>query len=373
MTIYRQTQQFWHGKSLYAGGNPYLPSTYILMAYQAPLKPHSAWWAWRVIGIVLSITTGLILYWGLLPRIGPTNSLLAVCNVMLLSGMSPWSGNPGNISGIGCVLAYALLSLGYPRLGGVILGAAAGLKYSLGLPFIFLAFVARYWRFASTAMGTFLMLNVVALFYLAIHGTPPSMVANSLFSGVIYVGGYNESGFREWFSADDPFRFQLMNMVPLLHSFGIPERPAQLLCLVILSLAVILSTFLAWKGKPHFLLSAAVFAPFFLLCTCHRFYDSALLAFSILLSWSATDGRNRICRWLIVVMSLAFILYISNILQVRLLLGSGFLESAVWNYLISPHHWYALGILCLSVMCLAIKYHRRMPGTTDSRSDTELP
>lgn len=373
MTIYRQTQQFWQGKPLYSAGNPYLPSTYILMAYQVPLSPRAAWWVWRVIGIGLSIMTGLILYRALLPRIGSGNSALAACNVMLLSGMSPWSGNPGNLSGIGCVLSYGVLLAGYPGMAGVILGAAAGLKYSLGLPFIFLAFVARYWRFANTALVTLLMLNAAALFHLAFHGTNPTVVANSLFSGVLYVGGYNESGFKEWFSANDPFRFQLMNILPLLHAFGLPEKLAQLVCLAILVFAVLLSTVLAWKGEPHFLLGAAVLSPLFLLCTYHRFYDSALLAFPVILSWSNTDGPTRIWRWLIVFTSAAFILSISNILQVRLLSGSEFLNSVIWNYLIGPHHWYALGIMCLAVTCLGIRCLNRLVSTIDSSADTHLP
>jgi|GEM_PF-4194679 hypothetical protein len=355
MTIFRQTQDFWFGKPVYSGGNPYLPSTYVVMCWQSAISPHGAWLAWRVIGIVMSLASGLLLYKSLAARLGHHYAAVASCNVLLLSGMSPWSGNPGNLAGIGCVLSYASLMAGSPIIAGIILGFATGLKYSLGLFFIIIALVARFRRYVFAALATFIMLNLFGLFYLATHGTSAREVICSLCSGVSYVGGFDESGFQRYFSVNNPYRFQLTNILPFLHSLGVERTLAHTLCLIVLMVAAILALYCAATGRPRLLLGAALFSPFFLLCTYHRFYDSALLAFPLLLSWIVHSEHRRIVLWVPIVCSAAFFLSISNIVQTRLFTGTNFLESWVWNYVIGPHHWFALAAICTTSLLIVLE------------------
>lgn len=373
MTIFRLTRDFWHGVNIYSGGNPYLPSTYLIMGYQTAMSSPPAWLVWRLIGIALSLATGVILYKSLASRLGHWTSGLVTCNVLLLSGMSPWSGNPGNLAGIACVLSYALLLKGSPTIAGIALGLATGLKYSLGLPLIGLGLLARYTRFASVAVITFVLVNSIALLYMAAHGTTPIPVMQSVLSGVTHVGGYDDSGYHRWFSTRNPYRFQLMNILPLLDSLHVPTAAAHALCLTILAIASLAAAYLSLTARPPLLLGAALFSPFFLMTTYHRFYDSALLAFPVLLAWTANARGMRPWAFSTIVCSCAYFLSFSNIVQTRVLANSEFLNTCIWNYIIGPHHWYALIAMSLSVSVLAIQLMISGKALTANKSPRELP
>lgn len=356
MTIFRQTRAFWEGESVYRGGNPYLPGIYVLMAYQVFLDPRTAWLIWRFLGIGLVGTLAWILHPLLKRELGNWKGNLALANLLMLSGMSPWSGNPGNLAGIMIVLAYALMSATSPFMAGVILGLATALKYSLGLPFIVFAVLSEKKRAGVVALSTFLIITMLGVIVAWSHGTSPDALLRSVAFGIQHVGGYEHSGFTRWFSSENPYRFQLTTIVPLLHSLGLSGSKANLCCLALLALGVVLSVAIALRTRS-FLSAAAVFSPFFLMCTYHRFYDTAILAFPVLLGWKTDDTR---ARWWLIVPSMAFFLSMSNILQTRVL-HAGFLsKSWLWNWVIGPHHWYALIVMSLSVSVLVLRKAGRM-------------
>ncbi|MEJ5340399.1 MAG: glycosyltransferase family 87 protein [Thermogutta sp.] len=356
MTIFRQTRAFWEGESVYRGGNPYLPGIYVLMAYQVFLDPRTAWLIWRFLGIALVGTLAWILHPLLKRELGNWKGNLALANVLLLSGMSPWSGNPGNLAGIMIVLAYALMSATSPFMAGVILGLATALKYSLGLPFIVFALLGKRKRAGFVALSTFLIITMLGVMVAWAHGTSPDALLRSVAFGIQHVGGYEHSGFTRWFTSENPYRFQLTTIVPLLHSLGLSGSEANLCCLALLAMGVVLSLAIALR-TGSFLSAAAVFSPFFLMCTYHRFYDTAILAFPVLLGWKTDDAR---AHWWLIVPSMTFFLSISNILQTRVL-HAGFLsKSWLWNWVIGPHHWYALIVMSLSVSVLVLRKAGRM-------------
>ena len=254
------------------------------------------------------------------------------------------------------MLGYSVLAAGNPLLGGAILGVACSLKYSIGLPFLLLALVSRQWRFALAGVAVFAIANGIGVSYAWLHGTSPVDVVQSLFGGVARVGGYEQSGFQEWFSGTDPHRFQLMNLLPLLNSFGIDRITANAICMVALGVGLVTALFCAVWRRPPFLAAAAVFSPFFLLCTYHRFYDSAIITFPLLLAWLNQSEESRVYRWGVILASCTLFLSFSNTLQTRAPAGLIAFDSWWWNYLVGPHHVYALALLAVAITVVAVRY-----------------
>lgn len=356
MTIFSQTNHFWKGEVVYAGANPYLPSTYVVMAYQVFLSPQAAWLVWRVLGMSLVGALALAAYRPLAADLGSFRAGLALTNILLLSGMSPWSGNPGNLAGIGIVLSYFVLARGKPILGGILLGLACSVKYSLGLPFVFLAAASRQWRFAATGVAIFIIVNAIGLTYAWLHGTALVAIVHSLLNGVLHVGGYEQAGFDKWFGGRDPYRFQLLNATPLLNSFGVDGTVANLMCLTALLFGLFAALRCAAANRAGFLSSAAILCPYFLLCTYHRFYDSGILGLTITFAWLHYSKRIHLYGWSIIVASCAIFLSLSNILQTRASNGMIDLHSWWWNYVIGPHHVYALALMAIAMTMMAARH-----------------
>ncbi|MGQ9563563.1 MAG: glycosyltransferase 87 family protein [Thermogutta sp.] len=355
MIFFRWTKQFWSGQSMYGGGNPYLPSTYVVMAYQTLLPPHSAWFVWRVLGIAVVAAFACVCHRFLSRDLGLWRGTVALANILLISGMSPWSGNPGNLAGMTTVLAYSLLVAGYPIWGGVALGLACSLKYSIGLPFVILALASRQRRFGLAAAAVFGAATGIGLCHAWSHGISPAQILNSLMRGVMHWGGYEKTGFDRWFSVTNPYRFQLMNLTPLFNTFGFDRTTANLICTMGLGFGLVTALYCALRRRPAFLTAAALFSPFFLLCSYHRFYESAIIAFPVLLAWTSCSAELRVWSWIIIITSCTLFLSFSNIMQTRLFPGLIAADSWWWNYLVGPHHVYALVLMAVATTTVALR------------------
>jgi hypothetical protein len=356
-TIYTQTLGLFYGQDIYAGTNPYLPGTYVLMSWQCLFSLSSAWLVWRLAGLGILICTA---YWGhrhLSRHLGYPLAVLSLANIMMLAGFSPKSGNPGNIAAILAVLGFLLECENRRITGGLAFGLATALKWSLGVPFIVLLFLARRWRGGLVAISVWAILNVLgAAVYLA-HGFSLEQLVTGVAAGVWQVGGYGDHGFERWFAAHNVYRVQLLNVTPVLHSFKVPHSVANTLSSAGALVFGLLSCFVALRSK-NLLFACAAVAPAMLLFTYHRFYDSAILAFPVMLAWLAAKERP-ILGGTVIILSLAFFLNVSNILLVLSGNPAWLDQWWPWRYLLGPHHVYFLVGILLTTTCVVLTSGRR--------------
>jgi len=351
-TIYTLTRKFFGGENIYAGTNPYFPATFVVMGWQCFLSVANAWLAWRLIGLGILVAT---VFWGyryLSEYVPPSLSLFALANVLMLAGFSPKSGNPGNLVGMLVVLSFFLSSLNRQIAAGVLLGIACALKWSLALPFLILGYLAREHRTAIVALICWLGLEAVGTAIYLANGFSLDSILRGITSGIWQVGGYGDYGFRRWFASSNVYRVQLLNISPLLHSFGLPHPLVNLLSLLGAIGFGLLSCYFALRSRMT-IVGYALAAPAMLLFTYHRFYDSAILAFPVLLAWQSRRENPLPSTW-IVGLSVAFFFNLSNIILALSRAPEVLDNLFIWRYVIGPHHVYCLSaILALTLFLIA--------------------
>ena len=353
-TIYKQTLGLFHGQNIYAGTNPYLPAVYVVMAWSALLPCTEAWFIWRLAGLGILVCSA---YWGyrhLSAQLRYAWIVFALANILMLAGFSPRSGNPGNIAAMLIVLAFLLDFEDRSVAAGVALGLATALKWALGVPFIFLSCLVGRWRTGLSALALSAVLNSVGLAVYLGHGFSVKEFFGCLAGGVWHVGGYDDSGFQRWFAADNPYRVQLLSITPTLHSFGVPPSVANIFSGLGALVFGLLSCYIALRTR-NLLRASAVLAPAMLLFTYHRFYDSAILAFSVLLAWF-TIKQGRVLAGTVIVLSLAFFFNVSNILLALSGSPDQLDQWWLWRYLIGPHHVYCLIALLVTATVIALRH-----------------
>lgn len=354
-TVTRFGKGFLEGRDLYEDGNPYLPSSMLLWAPFSLVDRPIAWLTWKLLAALCAISALTVIHNFVAKRTGQLVAWLCLLNLGVLAGFTPKSGNPGNIAAPLSVLAAFLAMEGRDRLGGVILGLALSLKYPLGIPVLGFALLARKLRFVLSALVVFLLLNVVALCWFAVHGHDISKIPASIVAGVKHVGGYEAEGFATWFSKDVRGKYSTLSSAALFHTAGIPEEFVQPLSLTLLAIVGVLSMVSVWKNSTHLLLSLAIFCPAFLTLTYHRYYDSALVAFPIVVAWhvirnSRFSRSDRIIAGLALGLSLFLARSLAYTITNRLNASASFLQSPLYNFVLGPIHLYA--IYTLSVACI---------------------
>lgn len=353
-TIYRGTNEFWNAENVYDGANPYLPGIYVLMGWQAVVSPSVAWALWRAIGVaVLASTVWVALRSPDLPRNWFVRRL-CLANVLLLAGMSPRWGNPGNWAGMLVVLGWFLTGMRQVTLGGLLMGLAIVLKYNIALPFVVLLGATRQSRAAITAVVVWVVFTVTGFGVLWVQGYGPQEVFQSVRFGIQHVGGYDTSGFNRWFASNNPNSFQLLSITPLLHGFGLRPEIANTFALVCGLVTGVLALERAYRCPTH-LAGLAIVAPAILLFTYHRFYDSAILAFPVIAAWQEV-ARHRRWAWIAIGASCAIFFNISNLIQTRSVLPATFYDSFVWRLVLGPHHVYCL--LFILIWAIVAGYSR---------------
>ncbi len=368
MTIYNHTKAIYQGRDIYARGNGYLPGIYVVMGWQFPLTPNVAWVVWRLIGVLLGVAILWTGYRALRRTQNGAVPLLCLANLAALSGFSPKWGNPGNLAALALVLAYFLLDLRRPCAAGILLGVGCVLKYPLGLPIILLALAAREIRAFVAAAGVFLALQLVGLGVLWHHHYGPAHVGLGVLKGVSSLGGYNEHGFKR-FTEANPYRFQFMHLSPVLNAFGMSRGAANAVAFSGALAGTCLAVGAALKKRQvPFLRACAIISPCILLFTYHRFYDSGILAFPIVLAWSSV-GARRWLPWVVILFSVPLFLSVSNILYARIGLPTAWVQLALWARVVGPHHVYALAVVALATAVLAF---RELPAG-NSRDGEQKP
>jgi len=274
-----------------------------------------------------------------------TVAWLCVLHLGLLAGFTPKSGNPGNIAAPLAVSGALLALINREHLGGVALGTSIALKYPLGLPVLGILILARKFRTAGIAISVFLLLNVLAIGWLYFHSCNVAHIPHSVFAGVSHVGGYDDSGFKAWFSAATRGKYSTLSATGLFASLGFSRAQAHVINLTLLAATIIVSSYIATRTQDKILLPLAILCPGFLTFTYHRYYDSALLAFPVMLTWTMfakNQGRLRLTAGIVIIMSLFLVRSLPYNLVYRLGVPEEFLMGFLYNFVIGPLHIYAL-------------------------------
>jgi len=358
-TIHGFATKFLEGRSVYAGANPYLPSAVFLLAPLGLLDKPTAWLIWKLVmmSVVLVTISGIYR----LSRLSLSIPLAWCCatNIGLLAGMTPKTGNPGNLVGPLVVLAWILMARNREKTAGGILGIALALKYPLGLPLLGLALLKRRLKFAVTAFLVFAATNSIALLWLARNGETLGSVCRAVKDGIVLVGGYNDYGFNAWFNADVRGRYSTLSAMPLLSGLGLSPSWSRGVTLGLCMFAVILAVYTTVRKDGTILCGLSVFSPLFLTLTYHRYYDSALLVFPIFLAWTqcgASKGWPMVARAAVVLGSLFLLRSIAYNLVYRSGVGDEMLRWWFFNFLVCPIHIYALFCIALGAFVLCVAY-----------------
>lgn len=336
---------FLNGGEVYDGRNAYLPSALLFWAPFALLDVHVGWLIWKLITGAVIIVTLAQLFWFAKRTIKAPWVWLCLLHLGILAGFTPKAGNPGNLVAPMTVLSALLLLRGYANGGGVLLGLALSLKYPLALPLLGLSLCARRIRFAAYACLTCLILNAVALGWLIRHGHTLTNIAYSIVAAARHYGGYDEKSFKAVFSKDAPGKYSTLAAAALWHTAGFDFQSLHMLNMLLLVAVGLGSTWLAFRYPHKLVLALAVFYPAFLTLTYHRYYDSALVAFAVILAWHL--ARSPKARWRsagisVVLLSVFLVRSLAYTLVYRLDLPASFYHGWAFNFVLGPAHIYAL-------------------------------
>lgn len=365
-TIHGFAKKALEGHTLYHGPNPYLPGAVFLLAPLGLLDKPAAWLVWKfVMAGVISVTVV-----GVYRLSRRTLSVpLAWCcatNIGLLAGMTPKTGNPGNLVGPLVVLAWILMTTSRERIAGGVLGVALALKYPLGLPLLGLALIKGRLKCVATAVCVFAATNGIALLWLARNGDDLGGVYRAVKDGIVLVGGYNQHGYNAWFNAEVRGRYSTLSAMPLLSGMGMSPSWVRGVTLGLCMCAVVLAVYMTVRRRGTILCGLSVFSPLFLTLTYHRYYDSALLVFPIYLAWTrarASKGSLMVGRVIVLVSSLFLLRSISYTIVYRLGVSGEMLRSWCFNFVVGPIHIYAL--MCMAVGSFALCAY----GPSDSEGE----
>ena len=346
-TVHNFGRAFLEGKDVYSGGNPYLPSSMLLWAAFALFEKPTGWVLFKIVTIGVACGTLVLVYRLCYEKLSLPAAVTWLCllHIGLLAGFTAKSGNPGNIAAPLAVMGALFVILQKPHSAGIAIGLSLALKYPLALPIILVLAFGRHTRPTILAIAIFATFNILATAWLMLTGHDVSKVPHSVLAGVSHVGGYDESGFHSWFSANTRGKYSTLAAIAFFNTLGIDRTTAHTLSLGLLFSVTILACYVAAVRKDGVLISLAILAPAFLTFTYHRYYDSALLAFPILLAWTVAVrgiGLTWIGSVLTLFMSLFLLRSLSYNLVYRFGASSAFLQGALYNFVLGPLHIYAL-------------------------------
>jgi hypothetical protein len=356
-TVRQFGRLFAMGENVYEGGNPYLPSSLVFWVPFGLLDRDVGWAVWKLLGVLVCVFALKVGFDFVSERAPARYAWLSLLNLGILAGFTAKSGNPGNFA---APLAFAscLLACQGKSVGGILLGIACAIKYPLALPCVLFLLFARQIKPAVVAITVFFSMNIAGIAWLAVNGVDPLEIPKSVMSGVVHVGGYDETGFSAHFAAQARGKYSTLAAVSLWNTAGLSRESAQMLNLVLLGIVAIVSAVLAAKKRQAWI-TMAVFAPAFLTLTYHRYYDSALIGFSIVLAWICLARHSGLTIFIpatIIAFSGFLIRSVAYSIVYRLDPSPSFLEGTFYNFIVGPIHIYSLLLIAVLAFVLATRY-----------------
>lgn len=327
------------------------PGGLLIMAPVAALPWKMAKITWMVLLLISFAAT----VWSLLVVSGLRSN--ESCTLAFIAGslaLAPFhtglaSGNP-TILVIGlCAVAIWAGTTQHEIASGVLFGVACTMKPHLAAFLVLYYLARRRWRLFTVAMSCAVGLNLIALSYLYIHGSPwfHDYLKNAK--------GFVTANSIDSFASDNPSRFTLINLqVPLFSITGSSSSSnlwAFALC------GVLICVWLYWVARrecrPPQLLSLSAIAAIALLPVYHRFYDAALLVVPLGWCLANIDAPARRSARMVMLLMTPFLLPGAAFLQQLSIKGhvpDPLTKSWVWTSVIMPHETWAL--LTMSIVLL---------------------
>ncbi len=242
-----------------------------------------------------------------------------------------------------CALAVWEAMEQHDTSSGLFFGIACSIKPQLGAFLVLYYLVRLRWRLFAVALGCTTALNLVAVLYLRVRGTPwfDEYVHNA--------AGFATNNNIDSFASDNLGRFSLINLQVPFFSMTQNSVSANVWAFGITAVLVCSWLILVFRSKQESaLLALATISTVALLPVYHRAYDAGFLAFS--LCWctaQAFGGYKEFARLGLVLMS-PFLFPGSSYLQKLGLQGrlpASLTHSSLWECLILPHETWALLLL----------------------------
>ena len=327
------------------------PGGLVILAPVAALPWRLAKTLWIVILLISFVAT----VWSLAATSGfqltDTRTLVFVAACLALApfhtGLA--SGNP-TILVIGlCAVAIWAVSARHEIASGILFGVACTMKPHLAAFLVLYYLARRRWRLFTFAVSCTVALNLIALLFLYVHGTP--WLQDYLNNARGFVTANNIDSF----ASDNPARFALINLqVPF---FSITGNSGSSNLWAFALGGILICGWLYWVLKQGArrlpLLALGTISAIALLPVYHRFYDAALLV--VPLGWTIAnmDGEAKRTARIVLLLMTPFLLPGAAFLQQ--LAAQGRISSALtnswpWNCIIMPHETWAL--LALSTVLL---------------------
>ena len=327
------------------------PGGLVVMAPVAALP----WKLAKTLWIVILLISFAATVWSLAAshqlRFGEPRTLVFVAASLALApfhtGLA--SGNP-TILVIGlCAVAIWAVNAQHEIASGILFGVACAMKPHLGAFLVLYYLARRRWRLFTVAVSSTAALNLIALLYLYMRGTP--WLQDYLNNAKGFVTANNIDSF----ASDNPARFALINLqVPF---FSITQNSGLSNLWAFVMGGILICVWLYWVIKEGDrlppLLALGTISVIALLPVYHRFYDAALLAVPLGWSIANVNGQAKKTARISLMLMTPFLLPGAAFLQ-RLAaqgrISSALTDSWPWNCVIMPHETWAL--LALSVILL---------------------
>jgi hypothetical protein len=253
-----------------------------------------------------------------------------------------------------CGIAWSTSQGGPEWMAGLLFGLAICLRPQIGLPFLACYLLRRHWSLSAVAVAVVLVLGVLAIAWLAIHGTP-------------WIQNYEADnrtllsrGILSDFTENNPIRFSLINLQVLTYTIVNDGHYANAISIAICAALFGIWVFLASHNQSSdSLLTVATIIVLSLLPVYHRFYDAFVLIFPIGWALKEFSGERRLSARCALLLALPFLVPGGTALEK--LQASGLISQVIsrfwyWRCVVMPHQIWCL--LLLSVILLTTMVSR---------------
>jgi hypothetical protein len=328
------------------------PGGLVIMAPIAALPWKTAKTIWMIV-LLFSFTVtvwSLVAVSSLCCNESRTLVFIAACLALAPFHTGLASGNP-TILVIGlCAVAIWAANSQRELASGILFGAACAMKPHLAAFLVLYYLVQRRWKLFTVAVGCTSALNLIALLYLYLRGTP------WLHDYLNNAKGFVTANNIDSFASDNPGRFTLINLQVPFFSITGSSKSSNLWALAVGGILV--GVWLYWivrkQNRPPQLLALGAISTIALLPVYHRFYDAALLI--VPLCWCIANIDSRAKKTVSAALFLMTPFLVPGAAFLQQLAANGRIPYAltnswVWSCVIMPHQTWALVALSIVLLC----------------------
>ena len=326
------------------------------LAALAPLGM-MGWPVARLVWLVLNLIACVVLVWSVAQWLAvrePRMRWLVAVLLVVAWGPVATTLSLGQLSLVPPAMicaALVLLDRGRTVWAGVLIGVASVVKPQLGLGFLVLLPFMCAWRALGAGVLTIVAIWLVAFVRVyAAHGISfdyspiPYSVGNSLMEGGMMDASLN-----------GPFRYQMIDLNPLLHIFLLQPIVTPLAFLIVALLAfAALARLIRLGVRRHLLLAASGVGLLLLLPVYHRYYDAVLLIpLLVLVVNELLRDRRNTTAWVVGLAMLPLFFPIPALLARLVQRGTvpeSLADNALWQHVLMQHQSWCLLIATIALV-----------------------